>query len=801
MRKTRQTSVFAVVALALWTSVATPQDSSPPDRSVVLEDLVRDLRSDSDYVRRLARAQLAEMAGAEVVTRLTAILRGDEADRLKIEAARVLERMGPGAEAAAPALAHLLDDANEDVREHAVRALVTIRPERPVSPQQLARMIRSDDPHRVRAAVALLERVPEAEPIAAAVALLRMPLGIDPDTAGRVLDALSSLGDRARAAEAAIVELLSEAGVPRDLRARAARTLAALAPTSEQALAALAEYVVARGKNAGLSGSDVEALRPVAEAVTARLIRGGVSASEGWLADLARSATLAPSGPLAELASQGDVAVRIETLRLLAAAGPGAAPVRDVMVAGLDAPSAAVRRAAADALGALGFAGRPAVPALVALLEDEDSRARLWAARALGRVLAPHGDGLKLVPRKVRRSREGLGASARAAIADGLAWLAAHQDADGKWDSDDFMKHDPPEDKCDGSGDQLYDVGVTGLSLLAFLGAGYTDRDAAPENKYAKTVRLGLHYLMQSQAEDGVFGTRATHSFMYNHAIATLAMCEAFWMTGNPRYRRPAQEGLNFMAMARNPRMAWRYEPRRGENDTSVTSWCVLALKSGQLAGLEVDLDAFAGARRWVEKMTDPESGRVGYNYPGGQPARPEGKQDRFPAEKSQSMTAAGVLMRILLGDDPHKTEAIKKGASLCIEFPPMWDGGSIDMYYWRYATLALYQIGGHDWRRWSRRMNRVATRTQHGPAAGSRSGSWPPAGAWGGDGGRVYATSMMLLCLEAPLRFTRVPDTRHDHQDENTKQAVAALEEATKDSDVRLAAAARAALAQIRGT
>ena len=67
----------------------------------------------------------------------------------------------------------------------------------------------------------------------------------------------------------------------------------------------------------------------------------------------------------------------------------------------------------------------------------------------------------------------------------------------------------------------------------------------------AKNVRAGLRYLMQSQADDGVFGTRATHSFMYNHAIATLAMCEAFWMTRNPRYKKPAQDGLNFKERSR----------------------------------------------------------------------------------------------------------------------------------------------------------------------------------------------------------------------------------------------------------
>ena len=50
-------------------------------------------------------------------------------------------------------------------------------------------------------------------------------------------------------------------------------------------------------------------------------------------------------------------------------------------------------------------------------------------------------------------------------------------------------------------------------------------------------------------------------------------MFEAYGMTRNPRYKKPAQNALDFIAMARNPYFAWRYAPRSGDNDTSVTGW------------------------------------------------------------------------------------------------------------------------------------------------------------------------------------------------------------------------------------
>ncbi|MHC4940828.1 MAG: prenyltransferase/squalene oxidase repeat-containing protein [Planctomycetota bacterium] len=339
----------------------------------------------------------------------------------------------------------------------------------------------------------------------------------------------------------------------------------------------------------------------------------------------------------------------------------------------------------------------------------------------------------------------------------GLQWLADHQDEDGKWDCDDFMKHDPADDRCDGPGNALYDTGVSGLALLAFLGAGYTDRGSS-KDKFVRTVRRGLRHLIRVQDEDGCFGSRSAKAFLYNHGIATLAMAEAFWLTRNPLYKRPAQRGLDFIARARNSYGAWRYEPRGGENDLSVTGWMVMALKSGKYAGLLIDPDAFEGARRFVDKMTDPEFGQAGYDSPGGGPARPEGMQEHFPAEKSASMTAVAILTRIFLGEKPT-SEMIRKGTQICMERLPTWnkDDGSIDMYYWYYGTLAIFQVGGKPWRAWNKAMVPAIVKSQHPRKSGARTGSWDPIGPWGHDGGRVYSTALMVMCLEVYYRYDRV--------------------------------------------
>ena len=75
---------------------------------------------------------------------------------------------------------------------------------------------------------------------------------------------------------------------------------------------------------------------------------------------------------------------------------------------------------------------------------------------------------------------------------------------------------------------------------------------------------------------------------------------------------------------------------------------------------------------------------------------------DKFPAEKSESLTAVGILSRIFAGEDPRRSEVIQKGVSLCIKALPRWDeaSGAIDMYYWYYGSLALFQVGGEAWKK-----------------------------------------------------------------------------------------------------
>jgi hypothetical protein len=338
-------------------------------------------------------------------------------------------------------------------------------------------------------------------------------------------------------------------------------------------------------------------------------------------------------------------------------------------------------------------------------------------------------------------------------LRDALQWLARHQDDDGRWSAAEFMKHDLEGTPCDGPGNPVNDVGVTGLALLAFLGDGHTLRWGL----HRDVVRKGVRWLAEQQGQDGLVGSTTSHEFVYSHAVATLALCEACGLSGGRHYRREAQAAIHWLQRARNPYKVWRYYPRDGDNDTSVTGWCVLALVSAREFGLPIDEDALRCARLWFDEMTDPATGVTGYTRRGEGSSRPAGQTERFPAAKTHALTAVALFCRCFLGDDPASHPVLKASAAALLARPPEWDpqGGAVDFYYWYHASFALFQCGGPAWDAWNRRTVAVLARAQR--KNGNSKGSWDPVDAWGAAGGRVYATAIAALTLEACWRYARV--------------------------------------------
>lgn len=328
------------------------------------------------------------------------------------------------------------------------------------------------------------------------------------------------------------------------------------------------------------------------------------------------------------------------------------------------------------------------------------------------------------------------GGSARteSAVEASLKWLAANQSTDGRWDASQFgagretrtLGHDRG-----GAGAEA-DTGVTGLALLAFLAAGHTHLDG----KYRDNVQRGLEFLLRSQREDGYLAGKAElFASMYCHGMASLAISEAFAMTGDNRLRPFVERAVRYtVASQHGASGGWRYQPAE-QGDLSQFGWQVMALKSAELAGIDIPERTQAGMARFLRSVSSGKHRGLASYRPG------EGA--------TRTMTAEGLACRIFLNVD-REGATISEGADFVLQELPK--DGKPNLYYWYYGTLALYQLQDARWQRWNDALQDQLLRRQR--TDGEFAGSFDVDDIWGGYGGRVYTTSMAALCLEVYYRY-----------------------------------------------
>lgn len=403
----------------------------------------------------------------------------------------------------------------------------------------------------------------------------------------------------------------------------------------------------------------------------------------------------------------------------------------------------------------------PATPD--AARELQRAWAALWAATAddvwfwrveLPLIPADGSEELVLADRPVRSLLAALGESAppalyarrfapldaklQAPLTAALDWLEAHQLPDGHWSAN----IDLDEER------ESYDPGATGLALLALLGGGRGPSTPA--------VARGIGWLLanQSSATGEIPAAKETSDWLYMHLLATLALSEAQALRPSPFVKDRIALALEVVFAAQNPDSGWRYDlPPTGESDTSVTAWAVAVLFAARAAGIEADYEpAFEGARKWIEKVTEPNKGRIGYSALDELSSRTP-VNEHFPREKGEAQTAAGLFARRLLGV-PSSDPMAKKQLALLETRPPLWDpdGLAVDEYYFFYGAHAFALCSPKPSVAWTKGLAEIA----HAQSADKdERGSWPPVGVWSYCGGRVYSTAMLALALEAQTRLT----------------------------------------------
>ena len=119
------------------------------------------------------------------------------------------------------------------------------------------------------------------------------------------------------------------------------------------------------------------------------------------------------------------------------------------------------------------------------------------------------------------------------AVTAALVWLANHQPPDGSWSLQNYTRR-CIDKTCTGVGKVPADAGATAMGLLPFLAAGQTHKSKGP---YKEHVRRGIHWLIRHQQPDGNLA-KGTQQMMYSHGLATIALSEAYGLTGDKHVGR-----------------------------------------------------------------------------------------------------------------------------------------------------------------------------------------------------------------------------------------------------------------------
>jgi hypothetical protein len=370
--------------------------------------------------------------------------------------------------------------------------------------------------------------------------------------------------------------------------------------------------------------------------------------------------------------------------------------------------------------------------------------------------------------------RYGGNLASEAAVELGLKWLAAHQSSDGRWSPADFHKRCPGGERCgEVSGPPEFDHGVTGLALLAFLGAGYTHTKESP---YRETVALALRWLLERQDPSGFFfdpgDARNAKGGMYGHGIATYALGEAASMTRDEKLLAALQSAVIGLEASQQFNGGWYYtadvDLRKSEFTLSV--WQMMGLKAAEKAGVKIPERVWAGARK---HLTDQQALNGGFRYsPGSDP--------------TIGATGAGAFARCMLG--LTSGNGIERGLAY-LETDKKTDpdtarGDSWQyLYAWYYRTLSTFQVQGKAWREWNRKIRPFLVSRQH--TRGHAAGSWSIIDYH--QASPIYGTALCVLMLETYYRYLPMAGDRSAVLDAVSVATKAELDAPTREEERRI--------------
>lgn len=295
------------------------------------------------------------------------------------------------------------------------------------------------------------------------------------------------------------------------------------------------------------------------------------------------------------------------------------------------------------------------------------------------------------------------------AIDRALAYLAGAQLPSGAWNSQYGLGPN---------------VGVSSLSMLAFLAAGHVPE----QGRYAPVLERGLNWILANVQPSGLihYEDGASHGPMYEHALATLLLGELYGMSDRPEIPAALQAAVRVIVNAQNDEGGWRYQPDGRDADISVTVMQIIALRGAQHAGMVVPSETIENAIKYVKRCAERGGGFL-YQIGSGKP--------------NYARTGAGVVSLEVCGE--HDSDEVRRGLDYLIANLGKDDETTHYHYAIYYAAQAVYQAKDERrWQQWFPPVREEVLALQQ------------PDGSWTSEISPAYATSMMVLALSIPYRY-----------------------------------------------
>ena len=279
-------------------------------------------------------------------------------------------------------------------------------------------------------------------------------------------------------------------------------------------------------------------------------------------------------------------------------------------------------------------------------------------------------------------------------------------------------------------------------------------------------MNRAIDFVISCQRSDGLLSEEmpgaqwqryeASHTAVYNHAIAGLMLGEVYGQVSGERAKNVKQtieKALEFSRQLQTrpkaavDKGAWRYlrvKPSEPDSDLSITAWQLMFLRSAKNAEFKVNETYVEEDVAYVRRCWDPQAGMFHYALSGG---------GGFGA--SRGMIGAGILSLSMAGQ--HQTPMAQAAGDWLLIHPFRKFGeliGDWDKFFYStyYCSQAAAQLGGRYWEKFFPPMVDVLLDVQ------TADGSWPlEPGGGVAIFGNSLTTALAVLSLTPPYQLLPV--------------------------------------------